>query len=243
MTLRYNIDVGQTRTAMGGAPDAKVKSLADGSATGGALSKVRVTLDRGANGAKRAAALGPDASARDSRLPGRHPGKTSAPRQIVVTEGVRNAVGDPAGIQLRPLGTFALKGLAAGTKAGCHAWHSRCAGVILLYRVSGRAMAGNCDDAATEVQTALALYKNEETLRQGAFAASLCNVSKIALPILAGLAKAYPSNTLVNRAMIPQSRAALALAAHQPAQALEELEGSERFALFRQEPTFAARHI
>jgi quercetin dioxygenase-like cupin family protein len=35
-----------------GAPGAKVKLLADSSATGGALSTVKVTLDRGANGAK-----------------------------------------------------------------------------------------------------------------------------------------------------------------------------------------------
>jgi class 3 adenylate cyclase/tetratricopeptide (TPR) repeat protein len=102
---------------------------------------------------------------------------------------------------------------------------------FLLSSVSGRAMAGNCDHAATQVQAALKLDKNQETLQQAAFAASLCNAGKIALPILADLAKAYPSNTLVNQVTIPQSRAALALDAHQPGKALEQLEGSERFDL------------
>jgi class 3 adenylate cyclase/TolB-like protein len=102
---------------------------------------------------------------------------------------------------------------------------------FLLYSVSGRAMAGNCDHAATQVKAALKLDKNQETLQLGAFAASLCNAGEVALPILADLAKAYPSDTLVNQVTIPQSRAALALAAHQPGKALEQLEGSERFDL------------
>jgi hypothetical protein len=102
---------------------------------------------------------------------------------------------------------------------------------FLMYSVSGGAMAGNCDHAATQVQAALKLDKNQETLAQAAFAASLCNAGKLARPILADLAKAYPSDTLVNQVTIPQSRAALALAAHQPGKALEQLEGSERFDL------------
>ena len=102
---------------------------------------------------------------------------------------------------------------------------------FLLYSVSGRAIAGSCDNAATQVKAALVLDKTDETLKQAAFAAALCNLGKMALPILADLAKREPSDTLINQVTIPQSRAALAVAANQPEEALRQLEDSERFDL------------
>jgi eukaryotic-like serine/threonine-protein kinase len=100
---------------------------------------------------------------------------------------------------------------------------------LLLYSVANRAMLGKCDDEAKQVKTALALDKGQSTLAQAAYAAALCNDKKTVLPILDNLAEMYPSDTMINRVTIPQSRAVLALAAHRPAEALQELEGSKQF--------------
>jgi len=102
---------------------------------------------------------------------------------------------------------------------------------ILLSSITGRANLGQCDSAARQIQTALTLDKSKDTLKQAAFTAALCNDGEIALPILADLAKTYPSDTLINQVTIPQSRAALALAAHSPEDALHTLEGSNKFDL------------
>ena len=46
---------------------------------------------------------------------------------------------------------------------------------MILSRVSGRALAGNCQNAAQSVKAALALDRSKPTLIQPAFTASLCN--------------------------------------------------------------------
>jgi eukaryotic-like serine/threonine-protein kinase len=102
---------------------------------------------------------------------------------------------------------------------------------FLLESVSGRAMAGKCDGAPQQLESALALDRGQDTLEQVAFSAALCNDGRMALPILADMQKTSPSDTLVNQVTIPQSRAVLALAAHRPAEALRDLEGSNRFDL------------
>jgi eukaryotic-like serine/threonine-protein kinase len=98
-----------------------------------------------------------------------------------------------------------------------------------LFSVSGRANLGQCDGAARQIRAALSVDRSKDILKQAAFSAALCNQRETALPILAELAKNYSSDTLVNQVTIPQSRAALALAAHRPAEALRELEGSKKF--------------
>jgi eukaryotic-like serine/threonine-protein kinase len=100
-----------------------------------------------------------------------------------------------------------------------------------LSSVQTLALMGHCDDVPANLRRALALDKSKGTLTQAAFVASLCHDEKIALPILTDLAAQYPSDTLINHVTIPQSRAALALGAHKPAEALHDLEGSKQFDL------------
>ena len=91
--------------------------------------------------------------------------------------------------------------------------------------MSDRALALDCVDASNVVRESLALYKSKDTLRQAADAASFCNDKTDALPILAKLAADYPQDTVIQQINIPQDRAALALADHQPADALQLLPG------------------
>jgi len=101
----------------------------------------------------------------------------------------------------------------------------------LLYRVSGRAIAGFCEDAPQQVRAALAADRSKPTLLQAAYTASLCDDHADADPILAKLDRDYPQDTIIQKVIIPQSRASLALADHQPAIALQQLEGSKSFDL------------
>jgi class 3 adenylate cyclase/tetratricopeptide (TPR) repeat protein len=101
----------------------------------------------------------------------------------------------------------------------------------LLSLVSGRALAGNCQNAAQTVKEALALDRSKPTLVQAVLAAALCNDRADTLPLLAKLDKDFPEDTIIQRVILPESRAALALAAHQPQAALHELEGSKAYYL------------
>jgi class 3 adenylate cyclase/tetratricopeptide (TPR) repeat protein len=101
----------------------------------------------------------------------------------------------------------------------------------LLYLVSGRAIAGFCEDAPKSVHAALGFDKSKPTLMQVAFTAALCNDHADADPILAKLGRDYPEDTIIQKVVIPQSRAAMAIADHQPAVAIQELEGSKSFDL------------
>ncbi len=102
---------------------------------------------------------------------------------------------------------------------------------MLLSRVSGRALAGDCQNAAQTVKQALALDHSKSTLFQAAFTAALCNDRGDAVPLLTKLGKDYPEDTIIQQVLIPEGNAALELAAHQPANALKELEGSKAFYL------------
>jgi eukaryotic-like serine/threonine-protein kinase len=101
----------------------------------------------------------------------------------------------------------------------------------LLWMVSGRAIAGFCDDAPKQVRAAIALDKSKATLVQAAFAAALCNDHADADPILTKLGRDYPEDTVVQKVTIPQSRAIMAIADHQPAVAIQDLEVSKSFDL------------
>ena len=97
---------------------------------------------------------------------------------------------------------------------------------FLLFHASGRALAGFCETVPKEVRDALALDKSKPTLVQAAFTAALCNDTADALPLLTRLGREYPEDTIIQKVIIPQSHAALALADHQPAVAAQELESS-----------------
>ena len=101
----------------------------------------------------------------------------------------------------------------------------------LLFDVSGRAIAGMCQDEPALVRRAMTLDHSKPTLVQAAFTASLCNDAHAAVPLLASLAKGYPADTQINQITIPQSNAAMAMATHKPEQALKYLENSRPFDL------------
>jgi eukaryotic-like serine/threonine-protein kinase len=109
---------------------------------------------------------------------------------------------------------------------------------MLLSHVSGQALIGNCQNAAQTVKEALALDRSKPTLFQAAYTSALCNDRSDALSLLAKLGKEYPEDTIIQQVLIPESRAALALAAHQPADALRELEGAKAFYLVSTEAYF-----
>jgi hypothetical protein len=96
---------------------------------------------------------------------------------------------------------------------------------FLLSALGDRVLAANCAGAPKVVSEAFALDKSKDTLSQSADAASFCNDKTDALPILAKLAADYPQDTRIQQIHIPLDRAALALADHQPALALQILPG------------------
>ena len=96
---------------------------------------------------------------------------------------------------------------------------------FLLAAVSDRSLTLDCVGASNVVRESIALAKSKDTLKQAADAASLCNDKPNALPLLAKLAADYPQDTLIQQVTLPQDRAALALADHQPAVALQLLPG------------------
>jgi len=102
---------------------------------------------------------------------------------------------------------------------------------ILLSLVSGRALAGNCENAAQTIKNALALDRSKPTQVQGALTAALCNDRADALPLMAKIGKDYSEDTLVQQVVVPEARAALALAAHKPDEAVHDLESAKAFYL------------
>ena len=76
----------------------------------------------------------------------------------------------------------------------------------LLSLVSGRALAGNCQNAAQTVKQALALDRSKPTLVSAVFAAALCNNRADALPLLTKLDKDYPEDTIIQRVYLPESK-------------------------------------
>jgi class 3 adenylate cyclase/tetratricopeptide (TPR) repeat protein len=96
---------------------------------------------------------------------------------------------------------------------------------FLLAALFDRSLTLNCVGASNVIRESLVLAKSKDTLKQAADAAASCNDKADALPILARLAADYPQDTLIQQATLPQDRAALALADHQPAVALQFLPG------------------
>jgi hypothetical protein len=107
-----------------------------------------------------------------------------------------------------------------------------------LNLVFGRALTGDCEDAAQTVKAAPALDRSKPTLVQAAYTASLCDDRADALPLLAKLAKDYPEDTITQQVVLPESHADMALAAHRPADALHELDGGKAFYLVSAEAYF-----
>lgn len=95
----------------------------------------------------------------------------------------------------------------------------------LLNALGDRGLAANCAGAPNIVREALALDKSKDTLKQAVDASAFCNDKADAIPLLEKLAADYPQNTFVQQVQLPQDRAALALADHQPALALQLLPG------------------
>jgi class 3 adenylate cyclase/tetratricopeptide (TPR) repeat protein len=102
---------------------------------------------------------------------------------------------------------------------------------FMLFRISGRAVAGNCQDAAQNIRAALAMDKSKPTLVQAAFTAALCNDTSDALPLLTKLGHDYPEDTIIQKVTIPQSNAIIAIADHRPSDALQDLDISRSFDL------------
>ena len=93
----------------------------------------------------------------------------------------------------------------------------------LLARVTGRGIAGIAGSVGPEIKAALALDQSKSTLQSAAFAAVICH-EPIAQPILDQLARNYPQDTFINQALLPPCRAGLALNAHQPQAAIDQLK-------------------
>ncbi len=102
---------------------------------------------------------------------------------------------------------------------------------FLLYSASDLTIRGKCLDAARQVKAAFRIDRSRSTLMMAVPITASCGDRQATLRILADLAKVYPSDTVINRVIIPQSRAALALAEHHPGEALQDLEGSKPFDL------------
>ena len=112
---------------------------------------------------------------------------------------------------------------------------------ILLSLTSGRALAGNCQNAEQAVKAALALDRSKPTLVQATLTAALCDDGADALPLIAKIGKDFPEDTIVQQVIVPESRAALALAAHQPAQALHQLDSAQPYYLISVEAYLEGR--
>jgi tetratricopeptide (TPR) repeat protein len=101
----------------------------------------------------------------------------------------------------------------------------------LLLRLSGRTNAGLHEDAASVVKAALALDQTKPTVASCMYAAALCNLPTVAQPLMDQLTHAYPDDTVLNQIWVPCSRALLDLNAHQPQQAVLDLQGTEPYDL------------
>ncbi len=109
---------------------------------------------------------------------------------------------------------------------------------LLLSLVSGRALAGNCENATQTIKNSLALDKSKPTLVQATWTAALCNDRDAAVPLMAKIAKDFPDDTIVQQVVVPETRALLALAAHKPDEAVHDLESAKSFYLISPEAYF-----
>ena len=105
----------------------------------------------------------------------------------------------------------------------------------LLLEAQGRAIAAMCDGVPALVKQALSLDKSKVTVNNAGLAAALCGDAKSVLPLLEGLAKKYPNDTLINTLYLPQTRAADDLVHHRPDQVLRDLEPMGDYNLISQQ--------
>ncbi len=94
----------------------------------------------------------------------------------------------------------------------------------MLFALSGRGFAGMCDGVDKGVKEALAIDKTKPTLRQAAFTAAVCGDRKTATHIVEDLVKEYPSDTIIQQILAPQTLALVALHENKPDEALHQLE-------------------
>jgi tetratricopeptide (TPR) repeat protein len=101
----------------------------------------------------------------------------------------------------------------------------------MLWRLTGRTLAGLKEEAAPILKDALALDQTKPTLETAMSGAALFAQPAIAQPIMDKLAHDWPDDTVINQIWLPCSRAWLDLNAHQPQAALHDLDGTEPYDL------------
>jgi class 3 adenylate cyclase/tetratricopeptide (TPR) repeat protein len=100
---------------------------------------------------------------------------------------------------------------------------------FLLARIVGRSFVGLAKDPGTEIKAALDLDRSKNPLGSAAAAAAITNQPELAQSFLAELTREYPQDTIINQVLAPSVRGALKLGAHQPKEALQEMEGRESY--------------
>ena len=86
------------------------------------------------------------------------------------------------------------------------------------------AIVGQCTEARSEVSAGLLLSRDNVTLERASRALGVCGAGNEVLRLSDELAKRFPDATLTTRVSLPIAAAALAIAEHEPARALETLE-------------------
>jgi tetratricopeptide (TPR) repeat protein len=124
--------------------------------------------------------------------------------------------------------TVSLK--QSAEQAGAAGAPDAAAGLILNAAYVGWPI-GECEDPDGAVKKALALDKSKPTLIAIAATEAYCGNAKAALPALDMLEKKYPQDTLIQKEIVPQGRAYLALQAGEAQKSLDLLQRSEAFDL------------
>jgi len=118
----------------------------------------------------------------------------------------------------------------AAEQAGAAGAPDAAAGLVLNAAYAGWPI-GACDDPDGAVKKALALDKSKPTLIAVAATQAYCGNAKAALPALETLEKKYPEDTLIQKEIVPQGRAYIALQAGNAQKSLDQLQRSEAFDL------------
>jgi tetratricopeptide (TPR) repeat protein len=118
----------------------------------------------------------------------------------------------------------------ASEEAGASGAPDAQAGLLLNAAWAGWPI-GECDDPAGAVKQALAFDKSKPTQIAVAATEAYCGNAKAALPALDALEKKYPDDTLIQKEIVPQGRAYLALQGGDAQKALDLLARSQAFDL------------
>jgi serine/threonine-protein kinase len=105
------------------------------------------------------------------------------------------------------------------------------AGPLLAWSAHDAALLGNCGNVRESAAKAMALDHERVTSYSAAEALALCGDPAAVTPILAGMAKAWPRDSMVANAYVPVVQATLALKRGDAAGALQALQGHEAFDL------------